>query len=542
LLIAALVIWAAESLWVMPYALRDINFDALSYIGIARHAARGDFYGSINGYWSPLISWILALGTKLIADPLLAARLLSVTTFVSCSILLYCLTQALWSSRAVSAFAVFWFVLSGHVVANSVNFIGADLLFATITTGYFLFALKCYRREKATCWLGLGIMFALAFLAKGFALPWLFVTTAFLLLQVHWKRREGSVRHAVLALLLPVIVWFAWSSALETKYHRFISGYQFRHQVASLMMKETWARPGPVPTTFVDERPFTDDYLVVDPIPPDSSLWKVNILTGEVARRLFRNEARNLIGGVRDASVLLSPGGWIALAVSGFVLWRRRDAERFPFFLLAMFSGAALVFGYGLMAIEVRYLLPIAVLVVALGARVLIPETVIADGFQIPNWIPKIVCIFVVAQALFLNVYSSSPLRIKRDYQVPYRDIGRSLAANPGDVVSFGVPPNAALGIGWEAGYYTSFFGGQRLVGLSTSLPGAESGVCDDLNLVASRSVTVWGNKKDRKYLETIRNLETCGYSMVARASDAVDGEIGTLLLRRNPISSVQLQ
>jgi 4-amino-4-deoxy-L-arabinose transferase-like glycosyltransferase len=538
LLITAVVTWLVESIWVAHFAWRDVNFDALSYIGIARHLADGNFPESINGYWSPLISWIVALGTKLFVNPLFAARWMSIATFVSCAVLLYCLSQALWNSRIVSAVAVLWFVLSGHVVANSVNFIGADLLFTTITTGYFLFAFKCYRRKADRWWVGIGAMFALAFLAKGFALPWLLLTTMFLLFQIHWKKRAGLVKHATLAFILPAIVWFGWSSVLQTKYHRFMSGYQFRHQVASLMMKKTWIQPGPAPATFVDERPFVDEYMVVDPIPPDSSLWKVKISFREIAPRLFRNEARNVIGGVRGASVLWSAGGWIAFVACGWMLWRRRDSERLSFFLLTLFSGSALVFGYGLMAIEARYLLPISVLVIAVGSRVIVSQELIGNGVQTSVLVAAIASICIIAQAIFLNAYGGSPLRTRRDFQAPYRDIGRILIANPGNVVSYGVPPNSALGIGWEAGYYASFFGGQRLVGFSTSLPGTESSVCDDLNLVAPRSVTVWGSQEAPRYSDTLGRVETCGYSLAAKALDPVDGEIGSLLVRHGANSA----
>src|SRR5437667_6800903 len=41
--------------WFWRYTGRNINFDAISYIGIARHLADGDFRASLHGYWSPLI-------------------------------------------------------------------------------------------------------------------------------------------------------------------------------------------------------------------------------------------------------------------------------------------------------------------------------------------------------------------------------------------------------------------------------------------------------------------------------------------------------
>src|SRR3954471_11186652 len=37
-----------------------INPDAVAYIRRGIYLARGDFYHSVSGYWSPLISWCIA--------------------------------------------------------------------------------------------------------------------------------------------------------------------------------------------------------------------------------------------------------------------------------------------------------------------------------------------------------------------------------------------------------------------------------------------------------------------------------------------------
>ncbi len=43
-----------------------VNFDAVSYLDIARDYARGDWNSALNGYWSPMYSWLLALALAIV--------------------------------------------------------------------------------------------------------------------------------------------------------------------------------------------------------------------------------------------------------------------------------------------------------------------------------------------------------------------------------------------------------------------------------------------------------------------------------------------
>jgi len=127
LLALAGLYWAFQIGWFWRYCGRTINFDAISYIGIARHIAQGDLKASLHGYWSPLISWLIAVVSFAGGDRTREARLLMLPLFAACMVLTYWLTQKLWNSRLLSAAAVLWFTTARGVAAFSVCFIGADL-------------------------------------------------------------------------------------------------------------------------------------------------------------------------------------------------------------------------------------------------------------------------------------------------------------------------------------------------------------------------------------------------------------------------------
>ncbi|QUV78790.1 hypothetical protein [Chloracidobacterium thermophilum] len=50
-----------------PYQFQ-INPDGIAYLDIAEKYARGDVWGAVNAYWSPLISWLTA-GLRLLGLP-----------------------------------------------------------------------------------------------------------------------------------------------------------------------------------------------------------------------------------------------------------------------------------------------------------------------------------------------------------------------------------------------------------------------------------------------------------------------------------------
>src|SRR3982074_3020259 len=106
---AALLYWGFQVAWFWRYCGRNINADAISYIGIARHVQDGNFRASLHGYWSPLVSWIIAAGSFLGSDRTLDARVLMLPAFAVCLVLVYRLTHKLWGSRLLAALAVLWF-------------------------------------------------------------------------------------------------------------------------------------------------------------------------------------------------------------------------------------------------------------------------------------------------------------------------------------------------------------------------------------------------------------------------------------------------
>ena len=75
--LAASGIYLAAILFLFPYLQFYVdNPDSISYITIASKYFHHDYPNAINGYWSPLISWILALIFNIPKDPVFLFKML----------------------------------------------------------------------------------------------------------------------------------------------------------------------------------------------------------------------------------------------------------------------------------------------------------------------------------------------------------------------------------------------------------------------------------------------------------------------------------
>lgn len=90
--ISAAVLYIGLFFLLFPWYQYVLDIDAISYIHVAERYANGSFYSAVNGYWSPLISWLLIPFLKTGFNPVLSAKyingLLGLVTLFSCQSLI----------------------------------------------------------------------------------------------------------------------------------------------------------------------------------------------------------------------------------------------------------------------------------------------------------------------------------------------------------------------------------------------------------------------------------------------------------------------
>lgn len=189
---------AAASAWMSRYAM---NPDGVGYLRTAEYYARGDWALAINGYWSPLLSWLLVPLIRAGLDPLVAVRALQIVIGAGLIYTAALLTVALGGRRHARSVACVCAALAAIPMSRSL--ITPDLLLACLIAIYLAFALEP-AVAKPTRAFATGVVAGGAYLAKAYALPFFLVHYA--LSTLYW------VRHV--ALPMPRSRWLAaWTVA-----------------------------------------------------------------------------------------------------------------------------------------------------------------------------------------------------------------------------------------------------------------------------------------------------------------------------------------
>lgn len=535
-LIASAINCVVQIAWFWRFREHDITMDGINYIGLARHLLDGSLKASVHGYWSPLISWLIAAGGLVSRNFILVGRIVTISSFLLCLPLLYLLTLRLWRSRTAAAMSVFWFSCARGLVSAAVGMIIADFLLAACVLLYFILLLGAIRQNSVRSWIRLGGAHALAFLAKAISLPWLSIPSAIAAFLKNRRNPSRLLASLLLAFLLPTLVWIGWGSALRTKYGVFTSGYQLR---ANLMIN--WHRRL-IKQTRGDSLAYRnfpslyDSYMVAEtwPSAQDFSLAQPALLS-----MIIETETRNLPAAMKETIILLTPAGVLGLA--GMLVLLLRDRSRYRaetgFACIAVIGTVALIGAYCMLVFDGRYLIPITPVLIAIACPLVLPSRLAPDAPHVkPAW-QRFGAGLLAASLVFLALYWSSPFRtVDRDFEVScYRaaDALRQFAST-GTLVSIGEGPYPEHGVGFEVGPYVAYFSGWRLIGGNAALPpvsGAEA-LRNQVLATHADAVAVWGLSSNPTYTDIVAHLKLApGLTSFHPFSDPYKGEVGTVFL-----------
>ena len=531
LLTAAILVCAAEIFWFGSKCWNQIDYDGMAYTGIARHLIHGQFHAAVNAFRSPLLSWIIAAISFGATDLVRVGKIVNLSAFLLSLVLLYVFAKELWRSEMVASVAVLLFVLGRGLVVAAVEIVTPDFLFAALTLAYFIVLLRCLRQQGERKWFYLGAIHGVAYLAKGFALPWLALCSliAVALSGGSWKRRASRLASAA---LIPVLVAASWATVLHAKYGVFTTGTQFKSNLLQWTFHAFRVRHDATYLLLTDTTKAVDEYLVDDPMPPGSWPWMYRVSPKKALPNILQAERRNVPSVLKEIIIVATPGGCIAFLVTLVVLTRRKNLYPFEFRLAAVIAtgAASLVFAYSMLVFDARYLFPLVPLLMAVGARFLVSDAQLDHN----GW-RRISVALVVLGVIASLVYPSSPFRrITHDFQVVCYDAGRSLRGHSGStMVSVGSGPFPEHGVGWEAGYKAAYFGGWRIVGAMESLPSATewNSLGKDIEKVSPDAILVWGRPADANYSGLVRDLVSqYPGNPVETIADPILGEVGVVV------------
>ena len=221
LIVLAFVSQAILLIWSATMSQDRINPDAVSYIRVAQYLWSGDFELMLNGYWGPLLSWLIAPWLLVFDHPLQAAHAamaVSALVFLMGSLVLFLAARL----PVYAVIAGTWLIALLSVIW-SVFVVTPDLLMAGIL--YFSIAMllsDAWVASKGYAFLA-GLFLGASYLAKSVALP-VSILVLLVIGGMHVITRNASntqLSKAIVSTVLGlVLVAGPWISVISHKYDR----------------------------------------------------------------------------------------------------------------------------------------------------------------------------------------------------------------------------------------------------------------------------------------------------------------------------------
>ena len=283
-----------------------INPDAIAYMRIAEYYSGGRFDLAVNGYWGPLISWLIAALLAVTPNTLTAMRLAMAASAVVFTAGALLLLVALGLNRAAIILATATTALFAS--AQSVAWVTPDLLMAGLLLSGLALTLWAGGHDIGRRPLISGLFYGSAFLAKAPALPIALASLAIVALVrvslagIPWRRAIAQSAWAIAGLAIVVLPWMLVLSfhygtpTLSTSgaINHAIVGPPNVARAHPTFSSHLWPAPGRLTTW---EEPSRLAYLYWSPFADKEAFrHQIKIITGNAAVFLQRLSEFDLLG------------------------------------------------------------------------------------------------------------------------------------------------------------------------------------------------------------------------------------------------------
>lgn len=208
------------------YKYEGLHSDAIAYFSIAQKYADGNFSDAVNGFWSPLLPWLLAPFLKFGFSFLSSARIINLAAGI---FLLSGIRELLSSFDINDRLRKLILFSSIPIVLSYTVLIFPDLLLLSILVWYLCFIFDTEYPAKKYTGLICGALGAVAYFSKNYAFP--FFLSHFVLMNVIFYFNRGSkvekknvLINTVTGLIFFFIISGIWVFQISSKYDHFTIG------------------------------------------------------------------------------------------------------------------------------------------------------------------------------------------------------------------------------------------------------------------------------------------------------------------------------
>jgi hypothetical protein len=372
-LILILAIYSVLALFSIKYYVY-IGCDAIAYINMAQGYAIGDFSDAINGYWSPLYSWLMIPFFLSGFTPLygtLVSKALSLVigffTIISVKLLLNTLKTSKIVQQAVLVSlipVVLFFALmynTPDVLVVSIIIIYLSIIFKSDYSNNLVYGILC------------GFMGALAYLSKSYAFPFFLAHFILFNLIYYFKdinslKKKTILKNLVLGLSVFFVISGLWAGVISEKYDRITisTSGEVNH---NLVGPEYTLNP----TKYINH-PVYSDGLLKPPNNLSNSIWddmsylKMKEWSSFESWESFYHQINilwlNILYTIKIIQSFFLMAVILLIAMIIFIFRSKSSKiakERVIYLLITMFI---YTLGYCFIAVEWRYLWPIFILLI----------------------------------------------------------------------------------------------------------------------------------------------------------------------------------
>ena len=367
-----LFLYLAVGIFLLKYYRYQTNPDGISYISIAQKYLNGDFSNAVNGYWGPLLAWLLTPFLCFVSDALLAGKIFSLFAGIAAFIALRALSYRFEMSESTRTTILFSAI--PVVLGFAFSDLTPDLLLTCILLFYFAVIFNNNYADRANKGILCGVLGGVAYLSKSFALPF-FISHFFIMNVLHYFRGETKqTKRKVLYNFLAGAVVFAlisgvWIGLISNKYGKLTFGTSGKTTFGavaapgaqgSAVLWQGFLKPSNETAISAWEDPSCLKMLAYNPLESWSFLkHQLRVVAGNIGKT----------GDIFMKFSLLS----IATGIAYVLFWLRRFNIKaiphevlYPTVTIALFAG-----GYSLVLVEARYLWVLCIMSMLMGGYVL---------------------------------------------------------------------------------------------------------------------------------------------------------------------------
>jgi len=229
-LFLVLITYSFLAMVLVSFFQYNVGGDGTSYISIAQHYATGNWQDAVNGYWSPLYSWLIAPFLTYGFDPFQAVLIAKILS------LIIGFFTIIGVSRLTSTFQLDGQVKKAILVSTipmillfAIRYCTPDLLVTCMLVYYFSIIFDPKYPEKLSKGVSCGFIGAFAYFAKSFVYPFFVIHFILFNLIFYFKRFKSKERRYILKnLLLGLAVFFVisglWVGTISQKYDKLTIG------------------------------------------------------------------------------------------------------------------------------------------------------------------------------------------------------------------------------------------------------------------------------------------------------------------------------